>query len=593
MVRQKTIHLASIAFLLVGVSSQMCLAADDGTESPSRWLPVDRQGWTVLRPAADTRIIYVSNSTGNDVTGLAYSPKDRAIGPDPFKPATHIKPFRSIAAGLSKARNDHPDWVLLRRGDVWLENVSLRNGRSSSEPSVVSSYGFQKDRPLLKTGKSGGINIRTKDCHYMVVIGLHFYAHTRDPGLSEYTGPKGKSGFKFYIGKGQTAKGLLLEDCSFRFYENNVIQGSGVIEDIVIRRSLILDNYSATSHSQGMYTKNVSLLLEENIFDHNGWFMRQIDRGNDKNDGQATMFNHNTYFCNSHDVTFRGNMFLRASSIGNKWTANNGSASAHNLIMDDNLYVEGELGISAGGNNPGPGRFKNVTISNNAFLHIGRGQPTRRPLGWGIDVMDWDGGTITGNLLIHRKTDKVTNVHLLSVEASDKKGLCRNVAVRNNVFCGASVHFTGNAKRLQGISFSGNRVLMPWIERPLIRSTVAMSGCVFSDNTYFSANPAERWFNLDNQGVSLQQWVLRTGEHGSNVETPRILETECMIESYMTHLGLKPTMEAFVTEIRKQSKANWRSEFTAATINDWARQGFGLHGIRESASNEPDSGDGK
>jgi hypothetical protein len=99
----------------------------------------------------------------------------------------------------------------------------------------------------------------------------------------------------------------------------------------VIRRCLFLDNYCATAHSQGLYTNEISLTLEENIFDHNGWLIRQIESGNEQDSGQATMFNHNTYFTNAHTVVFRGNMFLRGSSIGTKWTANSGEARACRL----------------------------------------------------------------------------------------------------------------------------------------------------------------------------------------------------------------------------------------------------------------------
>lgn len=514
-----TIHNITHLILVASLLTAVCpVSAQDSTPA-SRWLPVDEEGWTVLKPVADSRIIYVSSSAGDDDTGRVYGPTDNAVGSDPFRPTDQVKPFKSIGGAFTKTGADRPDWVLLKRGDAWLGGVPLKNGRSKSEPSVVASYGATGDRPLLKTGKASGVKLRSKSGQYIVVAGLRFYAHTRDPQSPDYTGPDGKSGFDIYVGKDDTAKGLLLEDCSFKFYQSNVIQGPGVIEDVVIRRCQILDNYSAVSHSQGMYTKNVSLLLEENVFDHNGWLMRQVDRGNDKNDGQATMFNHNTYFCNSHDVTFRGNMFLRASSMGNKWTANYGPASARNLMIDDNLYVEGEIGIGIGGNNPGPCRFKDITISNNVLLNIGRGQPTGRTLGWGIDVLDWDGGSITGNVLVHRKSDIVTNVHSLSVGASDENGLCRDVAVRDNVFSGAPVYYSKQSERLQGISFTDNKT-----------------------QTLAELAPAGK--------------------------------AERSIESYMASLGREPSLPAFAVELRKQSKANWRFEFTAATVNDWLRQGF-------------------
>ena len=46
----------------------------------------------------------------------------------------------------------------------------------------------------------------------------------------------------------------------------------GKIYNVKIRRSIILDSYSYSTHSQGLYADGVhGLLLEGNVFDHNGW----------------------------------------------------------------------------------------------------------------------------------------------------------------------------------------------------------------------------------------------------------------------------------------------------------------------------------
>jgi hypothetical protein len=351
------------------------------------------------------------------------------------------------------------------------------------------------------------------------------------------------------------------------------------VSQLAFRRNLVLDNYSRTSHSQGTYAHAISILLEENIYDHNGWLVQES--GNRKDRGGATIFNHNTYFCDCHDVVFRGNMFLRASSIGNKWTANSGPASARNLVIDNNLYVEGEIGISAGGNKPGPLRFKDVTISNNVFLDLGRGRPTLRHLGWGIDVSDWDGGTIAGNLLVQHQRDDVGNVHLLSVGASDDTGACRNVRIADNVFCGGPVHFMQNTDRLNNITFSRNSLLMPWQERLLVRIEGDLSGCTFSDNVYSSTAPDEGWFGCDGQKLSLAEWTQRRKERGVKTEVGRPADQQGSIERYMAHLGLVPTFDAFLVEVRKQSRANWRPEFSAAVVNDWVRQEFAHYRRRE------------
>src|SRR6478735_7701128 len=64
----------------------------------------DGAGWTVFAPSADTRIVYVSSSTGDDRTGV--------IG-------NLDHPYKTLAAGRSRLRNGKPDWLLLKKGDTW------------------------------------------------------------------------------------------------------------------------------------------------------------------------------------------------------------------------------------------------------------------------------------------------------------------------------------------------------------------------------------------------------------------------------------------------------------------------------------------
>jgi hypothetical protein len=80
------------------------------------------------------------------------------------------------------------------------------------------------------------------------------------------------------------------------------------------------------------------------------------------------MFNHNTYFTDTHETVFRNNLFLRGSSAANKFTSNTKSGKNEikvwDLVVDNNLYIEGEVGISIGGNddqNNGP-RWRNIML---------------------------------------------------------------------------------------------------------------------------------------------------------------------------------------------------------------------------------------
>src|SRR5262249_37644605 len=107
-------------------------------------------GWTEFSPSVDTRIVYVSSSTGDDANnGLS-----------------HTKPKRTIAAGKALLRDGFPDWLLLKRGDAWGESLDTDQefgleGRSLTERMLVSAYGAG-ERPLLRTGIGNGVDSYTK-----------------------------------------------------------------------------------------------------------------------------------------------------------------------------------------------------------------------------------------------------------------------------------------------------------------------------------------------------------------------------------------------------------------------------------------------
>ena len=92
----------------------------------------DEYGWTVLEPSADSRIVYVSSSEGDDNN-------------DGLSEAT---PKETIAAGDALIRDGFPDHLLLKRGDVF-ENVTLgrcKSGRSLSEISQIIAFSTGDNR---------------------------------------------------------------------------------------------------------------------------------------------------------------------------------------------------------------------------------------------------------------------------------------------------------------------------------------------------------------------------------------------------------------------------------------------------------------
>lgn len=87
--------------------------------------------WVLIKPAKDSRIIYVSSSSGRDILGKVYDSTEIRDLENPGK----IRAFKSLKVAAGKLRAGYPDVLLLKRGDVWIleETLYLRGGRSADE----------------------------------------------------------------------------------------------------------------------------------------------------------------------------------------------------------------------------------------------------------------------------------------------------------------------------------------------------------------------------------------------------------------------------------------------------------------------------
>jgi len=484
-------------------------------------------GWTELTPSADSLIVYVSASDGNDANnGLSSS-----------------TPKATITAGKALLRSGMPDWLLLKAGDTWTgQNFGswTQSGRSESEPMVISSYGSGA-RPLIRTGTSTGIVMQSAAVSHLFLVGLHLQPH-------QFTGAESCAGIRCLT----TCDDLLVEDCLIEgFKDNFVIQannGPGTISNFRLRRSVVVDAYSSTSsHSQGLYASYVDgLLIEECVFDHNGW---QGGAG-----APATMYNHNTYISRCSNVTLRGNLFLRASSIGNKFRSA-AAGESQGLLVENNFYIEGEIGISLGGNESASLRFTDVTVRDNVMMHIGRTQPTGRAFSFYLDVQDWDGGTIENNLLLYQPL--FSNAYGIRLGGQSE----RNIAIRENILYALKdkaldVDVEGSET---GISFIGNQIQDPFHSSQLIEQSGSFSGTAYQDNVYFTNASSSAWFRVDGATKSYAQWLSLSGETGSSAAELSYPDPGRDEESYQASLGGTPTLAAFAAEARRQSKANWRA----------------------------------
>lgn len=536
------------------------------------------QGWTVPDQSKASKIIYVSSSEGDDATAVVYTSASTEVGSDPQLPAKPVKAFKTITAAEAKVFNGDAAWVLLKTGDTFFEEIHPQSGKSLTEPMLYSYYGTENQLPLLKVGTGHAIKKCCRDFSHFWAIGLSFYAHTRNPDGPDYSSSAGKAGISIFAGEGYTAENILIEGCVFRFFKNNVIQGYGSLSNIRIRRNVILDNYSEEAHAQGLYTSGISdLLLEENIFDHNGWYKQSVNSDNNKLEGQATIFNHNTYFVNSKSTQFIGNAFFRPSSIGTKWTAQSGEASASDIVITNNLYYDCEVGISIGGNDDVPPyRFKNITLTDNVLSAAGQSQQTNRTLGWNIEINDWDGGTCSNNYIIHQTNSLITNGIGIRI-----MGETRNVELNNNLFynlkyTGGFIIDTVHTKSNVTISENHLNLTLP-SSRYFVRTDVAASS-IFSNNNYNGVG-ADDDFRVGKTSMSYSSWLELSGETGSTTIAPAYPEPERSVELYASNILGLTDMDAFYTELRKMSRLTWKEEYTAPVINAWIKEGFNLSGM--------------
>ena len=592
---------SSVAVVLVLLSTPLLFAAKPprpadpdkmpmpGATMPQRWLPVDDDGWSILRPAADSRILYVSSSEGDDASGEIYKANAAEVGDDPFSPTGKVRPFRSIDAAMAQARENSPDWVLLKRGDVWRDvTIKPMQGRSKSEPSVIGAYGSDEKRPVI-SGRTARIVVGSPSSgiSHAVVTSIELYLSHLDPDSPDYAANKdgrSRGGISLSVGAKGGMSNVLVEDCLLRFAAVNVGGPGGLMTDVVLRRSSVLDVYPEEGHNQGMWGSHASILLEECLFDHDGWLHQAIPENRGKA-GLANMLSHDTYCTQMYSTIFRNNLFLRAASIGNKFTANYGPGSVEDVVLDNNLYVEGEIGIGMGGNTAAPLRWIDCQVTNNVLLDIGRGRPTGRSLGWGVDAKDWDGGEISGNLFLRQTSDEVRNVYGLEIGCEEdclgEGPHMRNVSIRGNVFHGLkharmALNIRGPG-RMQGITIAENQFQFDDVPSTLVRVDAPLGDRVtFRGNTYFSAADSRQWFTIAGRDLSFDEWVVEVGEEGAQQKNVNFPDPSRGIEAYMESLGKPATFEAFIAEVRQQSKSNWRQEFTAPVINDWIRDGFGV-----------------
>lgn len=559
-------HLATVVSALSRVSRNPAVRPlPIGPEplEPRRLMAVtlDDQGWTTVTPEPDSRVIYVSSSTGSDSNnGLA---KKKAV--------------RTISHAVNLLRNGSADQMLLKAGDVWTGGFPqwIKSGRSASEPLVVGRYDTGP-RPMIKTVHSGFTSGKTPIRHVRL-MGIAFYAEGRDPYSASFSGPDAG---RFGVNLLSATHDFTIEDCSFKSYGTNLnIQGHyGKASDITLRRSVITDAYDTDHHSQGLYVDNVNgFTLEENIFDHNGWNSAVAG-------AEATIHNHNVYFnYRNWDVTVRGNVIADAGSHGMQLRS---GGDVYN-----NLFLRNPIGMSFGHVNGSRAVAGGIEgdISGNVFL--GSRDINGASRGWAIELGNLKPGGkgtyFTKNIIANDTQRNFPAIRLMVGSGVHNAGetvgindlqIARNVVYRWNKALGTADGLVAGGNGQTGF----NRVR---IEKNDFQQT--FSDQLISHGKAVDAN-AERWagnryhigsrgapFRSGSDSVGWEAWNKYVDKTGKNAKA-KYFAPQRTVETYHAALGGRAKLGAFMTQLREQSRQRWRDDYTIDTVMTYLREGFGL-----------------
>ncbi len=500
--------------------------------SPFPGMPVGSDGWTIMTPASDTRMVYVSASAGNDSnTGLSES-----------------SPKRTLAAAFGLLRDGYPDWMLLKAGDTWTESLPWwgKSGRSVTEPMLISSYGTGQ-RPLLKTGMSYGFQtaafVSTPRQH-ISIIGIHFWAHTND-------GSGNASGIDITNGLND----VLVEDCFMEQYSSNVaVQGIETRPmNVKFRRCVVYQALSNNGHCEGLIVGHAdNFLVEECIFDHNGWsevFPACL----------PNLFEHSMYVNpdNTTGVVVRGCIVARSAASG---VRSSGYLNENNLLLQNpiNLVVGPDTRVVR----------NNVIMDSHDILSDPRGLGMDGTIGANVQVY--------GNVFAHQSTGTG------NTKAMNLSGDYGGLQIHDNVVYDwvQSVNTQAPAIVLDGTPSAQCRIFNNHLQQAsgaLYQQIHAVNPAMYSysGNKYYSTNNSQPY--MESAGwMNYNQWVAYSGETGSSFAAVSYPDAHRTIATYMTSLGGSPSLDAFMTQAKAQSKANWRPQYTADAAAAYIRAGFGV-----------------
>jgi hypothetical protein len=547
-----------------------CYGSNDTSEQAAS--RDQKNGWTTFNKSSDTKIFYVSSSSGDDAN-------------DGLSPATAVK---TIAKGMELfngpqdpshnfVRNNVPDWLLLKRGDTWQEGLGVadsddhvywsKSGRSANEPIVISAYG-EGNRPFLDVPatKYDAFFSLNSPKSYIAISGISFHGNaTKTYGI-------------FWLTE---TDGILIEDSVFdsfgtamAFEPNGGFGGPTIRHNITLRRNIF-----SNSAGLGIYIETAdALTIEDNLFDHIGW--------NAVYGSVPTVFKHSMYI--KQDVT---NATIKNNIISN--SSSHGIQARGGGIIENNLFMDNPIGLSFGYVNGGGGITPGGVfgrINNNVFL--GSRDISGGPRGWAMEITNIkaNSGTAVSNNIIANDTQPIPNV--AAIQLSYGSGLpneneavgINDLTIENNVvynwyqavwLTSGLVPDSTGPHALNGLIVRNNK-FSNMISSLIVdhASPYSSTAETWQTNTYNDNGAESGWFKLLGTAKSFTDWKTDNELTASNV-IPSYPDPTRTVGTYNQSLGGTGTTDAFLVRARQQSRSNWDDRYTANAVNNYIRAGFG------------------
>lgn len=510
--------------------------------------------WTQFVPSVDTRLIFVSSSQGSDTnTGLT---------PD--------RPVKTLAKGYELLRDGYPDWMLLKRGDVWQESMPspTKSGRSADERLIVGAYGSETNRPKITTpSDANGMQAQgDQTLANVAYVGLHLEPESRGAGESP-------TGIRWL----RSCDNVLFEDMYIEGYSVNVVlqayPESNQLNDIRFNGCVIVDSWSNTGHSQGMFAKGVNgLEVENSVLASNGF--------NYNMGAEPTIFNHNAYIQNGcAGIVFRNNIIADASSHGIQLRPGG--------IVENNLFISNPLALLVGGGT-GPEPEGVTGIVRNNLIMYGRDISPDLPRAYGFTLSNIREAEVSNNYF--NISTIGANHHAITI-GGDRALMVRNLDVSHNLILNwegsitiyepndgqimDNVKVTHNAfyRDLTPNSSSGN------LNMPLIKTYDGSSvEVLLAENEYHYYQMHDRPFKVGNSAFDVAEWIDLVEPTASslplNSPPPNL-----GLDTYLGSIEQSGDMQVFIEQARLMSRSNPQFNYSAASVIQWFTTEIGTHNV--------------